>query len=178
MSQPNTFTFTFGAKPDKVENPIAKWFTNVSVPTAKPFGSGEKSAFKGYSFGHSQTPVQPSVNFFSGCFGPSQTPMQSSVNPFSNFSFGSCNPTNTTPKFNIGKSVKKETSKKRKSDKYDEIEYKYIKKAYTKFKDAEKELLNELYQFNIDNPEKAVKLSEGGKIAYKEYIGKFKKQKH
>ena len=41
-----------------------------------------------------------------------------------------------------------------------------------------KELLNELYQFNIDNPEKAVKLSEGGKIAYKEYIGKFKKQKH
>jgi len=175
MSQPNAFTFTFGIKPEKIENYIDKWLTNGVVSTAKPFGSGEKSAFKGFSFGQTQTPVQSSIKFFSG---PSQTNVQSNPSSFSGFNFGTPNSTNTTPNFNIGKNVKKETSKKRKSDKYGEIEYKYIKKAYIKFKDAEKELLNELYQFNIDNPEKAVKLSEGGKIAYKEYIGKLKKQKH
>lgn len=173
-SQPNALTFTFGTKSDKVENPISKWFTNQTIPPINPFCSGEKSSFEEYSFRHTQTPVQPRVDIFSGCVRPSQTPVQptSYLPGFSGFNFGIPNLTNTIPKFNIGKSVKKETSKKRKKDKYDEKEYKYINKAYIKFKDAEKELLNELYQFNLDNPEKAVKLFEGGKIAYKEYIGK------
>ena len=118
-----------------------------------------ESVSRGFTFGTNV--AQNSVNPFT--FGT--TTFTSSVKPEINTSFKpfdfNCYKSPQNSVFDMGSFSKKETTKRRKyfvKEDYIKVEHKYITDAYKKFKLSEQELMNEIYQYNIDNPKKTIDL--------------------